>query len=236
MRDTVLLQCPVMPRWLPICPTGWQHCCSGNWHSLPTWLSTSCNRAGAKCADGQRAPYARAGEDRLTFKALKSKAREHSQCGSPVPPRRGGWVCWGAAAKLHSQGAPRLRPAPSTNQLDRAQGETTLEPHFAFLKLPTLGVTCVSFALRFPGRAAQAPSISAVCPRQESGLEQCCEGASEELLTGARVCMHGPDRPRSLTVMGTSGLSPSPALARRCFPNALSSILRRGSSKATTWK
>lgn len=86
----MLLPCPLMLRWLPARPTDWQHCCRRDWRSLPTWLSTSWNRAGAECADEQITSYARAGEDQFTLKTLKSRAGEHSQCGSPVPPCRGG--------------------------------------------------------------------------------------------------------------------------------------------------
>lgn len=179
-----------MPRWLPICPADWQHCCHRDWHSLPTWPSTSWSRAGAKCADGQRTSYARAGEGRLTFKTLKSKAGEHSQWEAQFPHIRGLGLLVGSSthsarqggqqAELHSQGAPRLWPALCTNQPYKAQGETTLEHHFAFLKLPTLEVTCVSFCLCFPSYTAQAPSISPVFPRQKPGLGQCCEEAGKD--------------------------------------------------------
>lgn len=108
------------------------------------------------------------------FLSSPSKAGEHGQHGSPVPPPQRGWVCWWAAApqsarqggqqaELHGRGAPGLQPAPHTNMHEPAlQGEIMFEAHCAFLKLQTLEVTCFSFAPCFPSHTARAASISSI--------------------------------------------------------------------------
>lgn len=226
--DTVLLQCPLMPRWLP--------------SALQTG-SIAAVGTGVPCPHGP-AP-AGTGQELNVLMDKERLMQGLEKTGSPSrhwTARQGsihslgaqlwGWVCWWAAAphsarqagqqaQLQSQGAPRLWAAPCTNQLHKAQGETRLEHHFVLLKLPTSEVTCVSKpycsgSLHPSSLSSAGTRPGAVLWRKPGRTVSCWLQAGFAYPAVAAPCQ--ALQCCSRTVMGSSGLSPSLLLSEDASP------------------
>lgn len=228
---TVLLQCPLMPRWLPSALQ------TGSIAAVGTGVP--CPHGLAPAGTGQELnvlmdkEHLMQGLEMTDSPSRHWKARRVSihSLGAQFP-HIGGWVCWWAAAphcsrqagqqaELHSQGAPRLWAAPCTNQLHKAQGKTTLEHHFVFLKLPTSEVTCVSKpycsgSLHPSSLSSAGARPGAVLWRKPGRTVSCWQEAGFTCTAVAAPCQ--ALQCCSQTVMGSSGLSPSLLLPEDASP------------------